>query len=104
MGRTEVKISQSTETAKRAAIYREAARLIENDKMDYSCCAIAEAQGIFDEWNRSKAESALVDGYADVMGSFKEAGGFCCGWTDDGRDERVVALCFMAAMVEAGDA
>ena len=89
----------------KANIYREAARLLEigarhsdnKSNVMYSCCAIAEAEGCFNEWNLNDRDSSLVDEYRTLFD-----GGF--DPFDSGRDHRILALCLMAAMVEAGDA
>ena len=98
---------RSTDLAK---VYREAARLIEkqarhSDAMDgyprvkFSCCAIAEAEGIFPLWNHGKAHSDLIDRYGVLFD-----GNFGSEWESQNQAHRIVALCMMAAMVEAGDA
>lgn len=94
-------------TAK-AEIYRKAAKLLEDcathsgelhTKVKFSCCAVAEAEGIFFLWNYAKAHSDLVDQYRDIFDK-----DFGPDWQDGPRDHRITALCMMAAMVEAGDA
>jgi hypothetical protein len=84
---------------KPAEIYRKAAKLLEDGalhsgddetKVKFSCCAVAEAEGIFPAWNYGHKSSRLVDGYREVFdGDFE--------WDED---HRIVALCMMAAMVE----
>jgi hypothetical protein len=107
-----------TTKVKKAAIYRQAARLLEQKachspdrynrngtvRVKFTCCAIAEAEGIFPKWNYGEKESKLVEHYTDTFGL--EGGGnwFGSDWDDRVQDHRILALCFMAAMVEAGDA
>lgn len=98
--------SSTKEATKRAAIYRRAALLMETKplhtpdqsghqpRVKFSCCAVAEAEGIFAAWNNGDQESQLANDYRCIFdGDFEY---------DD--DARVIALCFMAALVEAGDA
>lgn len=94
---------RSTETAKRRKntdIYRRAARLIENNKADMSCWAINQARTNGREIlgrspQREKYENTFVIDAPD--GHFGPN-------NEENRGVRIVALCFMAAMVEAGDA
>ena len=109
----------STDTTKVAALYRKAAHLIEGgawqpveDDIDewptqkFSCWAITAAMG------RKKYQFGPEDRtpkeVKDYQYIFKpEEGNWCWGdlWEEHERDDcRVLALCFMAAMVEAGDA
>ena len=101
-------MSRSTEARSKAAIYRKAAMLLEdgalhsgerNTPVKHSCCAVAKAEGIFPEWNYGHVESRLVDEYYEIFN-----GNFGPYWEQRNQDVRILALCFMAAMVEAGDA
>jgi hypothetical protein len=108
----------STEKAtKKAELYRKAAKLIEAgavhskhperdagpanyvNVVGFSCCAVAEAQGIFPSWNYHEKSSRLVERYRDIFD-----GDFGGKYDPESKDHRIVALCMMAAMVEAGDA
>lgn len=96
------------DTAKRAAkAYREAARLIERgedlgcvggSRCRFSCCALQRVVGDVDA-------SFLVSPYRNLFLHLPRE-----GWWDNSypseeyNDWRVLALCFMAAMAEAGDA
>jgi hypothetical protein len=110
-----MKHSPCTERAnkRRAAIYRKAARGVEQNVgsgaiYGYACNAIEAVQGkvsgeIFAPWREdsdaSKSFKAVFSpGHENRFGFFGEMN------SDGSRDCRVVALCFMAAMVEAGDA
>lgn len=103
-----------TDTVKRrAAIYRQAARSIENGADLYSCIAVMNA------CDDDKEGAKLAGKYVDVLVYGLEDDdwpsaegrlqitGFAYGAREVGVDEvdlRVLALCFMAAMVETGDA
>jgi len=110
----------STETAKRAAIYRKAAMLGENGAGDGSCAWIGWAKRGMTSGMINDAgwmEDRDVKGYQTL---FLPVFAFHSGywgenWSDveypckrdvceEVRPCRVLALCFMAAMVEAGDA
>ena len=106
---------QSTEGAARAAIYRKAAQMLESRAksvwpngvyVDYACEAIETAIGY---WHR--------DGGCDLCATMRDVykgNNHSVAWlagissedydVDEDRNGRVLALCFMAAMVEAGDA
>lgn len=99
----------------RAATYREAARLIEEKRCVswFSCHAIVQAMsdGVWtlgDEEDFIPENYPLVTAYGEWMRP-----DFCEGpahWfghevsMDEQRDQRVLMLCLMAAMVETGDA
>lgn len=89
-----------TETTKRAALYREAASRIAERKNVWSCCAIERVTlGCGPTWGKeTKAYREIFatseDGEVSIS-AFDTAGG---------SPIRILALCFMAAMVEAGDA
>ena len=96
-----------------ASVYREAARLLESDAPNgfgnlgsaYSCDRLGQAAGWFGQYptdaKRQKFK-ALRHRYANVF----QPSDRMVWWTHgkSGHDARVLALCFMAAMVEAGDA
>ena len=97
-------LQPSTDRKRIANLYREAARLIERED-GLSCCAVsylaapdkvaldcAEARryaGIF------ARRMVGPQGYGDIVSDLPE---------EDRQGFRVLALCFAAAMVEAGDA
>ena len=91
---------------KRAAIYREAARRIER-KLNYCCCyAIRRITGnhkLGDEMREVFAARRIQEnrwsGHWMV-----EIGEMRYGESAEVQNRRILALCFMAAMVEAGDA
>lgn len=104
--------SRCTEgTKRRASIYLRAAERIARGKNTYSCCAIGR---------QSDYEEPLSKHIGPYVAVFKpeRAGTFWgSGWdidevdthdavprTAEGKACRILALCFMAAMVEAGDA
>lgn len=82
-----MKRSDATRLTQRAAIYRGAAKLIEKQTAAYPGFAIWMAHGT------PNPARKIIDPFEEI---FTE-------WVGD-RDERIVALCFMAAMVEVGDA
>lgn len=101
-------MARSTDRAKRAAMYREAANIVECGIDAHSCHAIYRATGLGvpDEWEK-RLPCSDADEYDELFrpddpGAWGESWGIC--WGDERHDCRVVALCFMAAMVEAGDA
>jgi hypothetical protein len=88
---------------KASNIYRKAAKLIEDrvqhscaneGTIQFSCCAVAEAAGIFKTWNYPpNTPSRLVDEYRHIFdGEFSFYG------SEDGNNERILALFFMAAL------
>jgi len=97
-------MAASTDTAK---LFRKAAKLLADKaihsddaggQVRFSCCAIAEAEGIFPEWNSCQKHSDQANRYRYVFD-----GEFSMYYSDEGREERILALCMMAAIVEAGD-
>lgn len=97
-------MNASTEGTRLAALYREAARDIEQDDR-MSCCAVTHL--VSSEIAPLKCAEAqrYVRVFADAMigyGSY----GWMVGDLDEEekQDFRVLALCFAAAMVETGDA
>ena len=101
--------NRCTDRAKRAAVYREAAYRVEFGFHSFSCWAIEDVLVVplHGEETKEKDKHPLVRSYEKTFRP--EA----CGWThnwgvywngDERRDCRILALCFMAAMVEAGDA
>ena len=101
------KVRRGTGRAKRAEIYRKAAKLIEDEvyhtgresEVRFSCCAVAEAEGIFSVWNSGRIRSRLADTYRELF-----PGNFGDEYNEENQNHRILALCLMAAMVEAGDA
>ena len=88
----------------RAAIYRNAARFMEKggsiDSL-YSCTSIEAVGGTRDD------ERAYVDLYSPkdlVTAEISLQLAFGQGEDPEARNHRIMALCFMAAMVEDGDA
>lgn len=96
-----------------ARIYREAARLLERrgasiwnkDQITYACEAIDTVQGV-----NSHATCEACQAMRAVFADDLERQVWLAGISSDDGDEekdiegRVLALCFMAAMVETGDA
>ena len=79
-----------------AAIYREAAKRLEDGRGIFGCCAAIQHSG---------GEGYLPGGAhgKKMYGVYPE--GMRGGWGPYGDNgARILALCFMAAMVEAGDA
>ncbi len=103
------KLPTTPERRSKAAIYREAALLGEMGAKDGSCLWIASVDRGF--W----VGNGLVERYAEIFGNGSD-GYWGNLWADlhpwdhtssggeTARNCRVLALCFMAAMVEAGDA
>lgn len=92
--------------AARAAIYREAARMIEREKHSFACYALGDAGqddstlcGLMNEIYAPGVSGAWLCGIGGEEGCHYPLAGDC-----PERSGRVLALCFMAAMVEAGDA
>lgn len=87
---------------KRAAIYRKAAKMIE-DKQACSSCIALDFAGAGEESRRKYSAVFRPEKPDDPAGIFwwRDCG---CHGTRRYRDPRILALCFMAAMVEAGDA
>lgn len=83
-----------------SAVYLRAAELIdcsakhtgENDVVSFSCCAVAEAAGIFPKWNVTpNFPSKLVREYRSIFD-----GEFSFFRTDEGKQERILALLLMS--------
>ena len=93
------KNSAGTERTVRAGLYREAARIFERREYNLgSCLLIGKVAGVPGGYD---SNHPLIKSYTNV---FKSAGFNDWTFEDHGYDERATALCFMAAMVEAGDA
>ena len=98
--------------AKRAAIYERAAMGCEFGLPDFelSCRAIANA-AYGESWS-DRQWNAVVNPYVRLMSPDGQISWRSCpSWLKDSglpreeqKDWRILALCFMAAMVEAGDA
>lgn len=92
-------MASSTETAK---VYREAARLIEAGSANCGCCfaiSLAGGRGYLPEGEHAKMMlKTFPEGMRGGWGHYRAHGG------DQDQSPRILALCFMAAMVEAGDA
>lgn len=98
----------STEKAKNAAIYREAARLMAclsvrplADRTPGACWAILQAVGIPDGKKNVYAYHPRLHAFQELFAPEH----FTCGsfWWDqdnEGLRARVIALCFMAAITE----
>jgi hypothetical protein len=91
----------STDTTTSSVVYKEAARLVEIDGPKWGACRQINQAAIGHEppdkcthMNRFK-EVFAPEGHG--------CGTFWWGFNESGVNERIVALCFMAAMVEAGD-
>lgn len=83
----------STETAKRAALYRMAALNLEQNKINYL--------GYVATGSSAEEHMRLASIFTHTDG----AGRFDFGSNEpENRDHRILAACFMAAMIEAGDA
>jgi len=92
-------VAASTDRAKASSIYRQAAQNMERKiGPEYSCWAI--------NWVVSGGEEAAGKMHPrkkDYRSPYEEALDVECN-VFASRSERILALCFMAAMVEAGDA
>lgn len=106
--------ARSTDRAKRADIYRKAAWFVEQEELHgggYSCYAILRAEDPSAFYSAVHQTPALAL-YEKTFGhDARASGGYQQAWMlNAGPDYadiascRVLALCFMAAMVEAGDA
>lgn len=90
-----------------AAVYRKAAKLIEDCREELSCRAIANA-AYGSHWTKSQW-NRVVHPYSDTFAATEDYARDG-NWLDhvlncsEQQDWRVLALCFMAVMVEAGDA
>lgn len=97
----------STTPSRSAAIYRKAAKLLEDERECFACCAISVAVH-----GKTYALQECAGARALFVSKFRPHtydgnGPFFGYYTDDpvqANDARILALCFMAAMVEAGDA
>ncbi len=95
--------------AKRVELYRAAAKLIEDELQPYCCFALGHVGltcGTFAKWFR---DDAIAFGKTNRSGmvlyeAWMNNARLPLEFGDVVRDCRVLALCFMAAMVEAGDA
>ena len=88
------------------AVYRGAARLMELGFHDYACNAIWTASHPRKEWRYpdERDRHPLVVKFTEY---FKPERNDTVAWFGEagrGRRRRIIALCMMAAMVEAGDA
>ena len=83
---------------KDAVVFLEAGRMIAQGEDTYSCCALAKALGVYDDWNENRLRSPLINSYGR---RFVEARGKPL-WLEC-KEQRVIALCFAAAMADAGD-
>jgi hypothetical protein len=108
-------VSTDRTKAKDAATYRAAAKLLEDDApggyggfgSQYSCDRLGQAAGWFCHGNQPEHLARFKALAARYEAAFKPDEPISMGWWTlgkDGRDCRILALCFMAAMVEAGDA
>ena len=103
MGQVKKVLGESTPSRSKAAIYRKAAWLIEQGRQDRSCCAIVTAQGL-QEYEYSDERNA----YTDLMLHGREVTHVIFAGigsdSPEATDIRILLLCLMAAIVEAGDA
>ena len=106
-------MSRSTDTANDAGQYLRAAKIMDSPKHAFGCCnAIAKAvNGLGPEGEDGAGDCGILTEEYDVLEQrfskvFKEGEASLYFWErpPSDRAERVLALCFMAAMVEAGDA
>ena len=96
----------STDTAKLAGIYLRAADMIASRDVRGCCDALGLAEG---ETHPTDGAGCCLDVVAKAFSDMfrpPEVVGFWWGDTFDTEEQnqRTLALCFMAAMVEAGDA
>lgn len=98
----------STEGRNRAELYRKAAKLMEDGDRNArgSCCW---AIGLTKNPRIISFDGSMDDDCLAMKRIFRPRGGiFWMGATnyydEEAHDRRILALCFMAAMVEAGDA
>ncbi len=85
-----------------AAEYLEAARRIAQCEDTYSCIALAKVLGVYDDWNEHRIVVPTIERYARRFTEI-EGDRLWLGEEYDCRNIRVIALCFAAAMAEAGD-
>ncbi len=93
---------------KYAVVYRKAAQLVEQGKMDYACNAISSVVAGGFMFNFKCDECTR---FADLYGKSPTEGAY--GWYgnpygggdshNERRNQRLIALCFAAAMAETGD-
>lgn len=96
-------------SSKAGEIYKFAARNVELQKESFACIAVGTAATCFgrlyDGEERQIFEELFSPESTDERDLRPLANGWYGPWHDDeARNARVLALCFMAAMVEAGDA
>lgn len=101
--------ARDTPSHRDAAIYREAARLLETNDRDgseFSCDRIGEALGVW-EWPhpidleiRRARYARLKDSYASIFQPKKSDTYWGRLWVENVHDCRILALCFMAAITE----
>lgn len=94
--------SPTTKNANRAKVYLKAAEYLAQGKSAFSCCAVdlaARHSPISQKWSKA------CDKYRRVFSQDNTDYFYSHMW-DEGYEfsQRLLALCFMAAMVEAGDA
>jgi hypothetical protein len=96
-------MARSTKTAKLSDGYRNSAKLIEEGKEDHlrgACCIAMDQIAMID------GDVNNVQVFYDLFKPNEGHNALWWGekWEDDARSCRILALCFMAALVEAGDA
>lgn len=96
-------MNASTNSAK---VYRDAAAYLfrRNPKVWWGCCDAINKVTTGDPCIRSAQEAVFAAYFKPENTNYVYWGG---QWSDDSRERhacRILALCFMAAMVEAGDA
>ena len=100
-----------TDRTKRAKLYRQAARRMEQETAlsCFPCWNIAEVEGVgYENWPESTHVKLFLSAFSDrktvdgMSDHYIKTMYLICGGID--RDFSITALCFMAAMVEAGDA
>ncbi len=99
------------ETVKPGDVYREAARLIaEGEDRDYaghgSCCAIADAlypdKGRYEAMDAARSSKILIK-YEDLFAPSPPCFTYWAAHVERPKQFRILALCFAAAMADAGD-
>jgi hypothetical protein len=97
-------VSTPTPHSPRASVYREAARLIAQDKCGFSCWAIAIAGGFEAEWDRKGYKPPVLTEYVETFTNGGNHVDLQLRFDDEGdamaTNLRVLALCFMAAITE----
>lgn len=92
-----------TDTTKRAEIYRKAAQRLERDEgSPYATDQIGAVCGHFVN-GYAENHDRTIGRFAALQASYKDALGVESNFMFD-KDQSILALCFVAAMVEAGDA